>query len=93
MRDRDLITEELDAIQEQQIAVRNACHVIVLSFPPLLGFEVGHAPELGPMQGRMAGRFFALFSMWIIQRAKYATPEQKIQASRVIEWVMESCKL
>jgi hypothetical protein len=41
----------------------------------------------------MVGKFFALVSMWIIQRASYSLPEQKEQASEVVQWIMSGCKL
>jgi hypothetical protein len=41
----------------------------------------------------MAGKFFALFSMWIIQRATHSMSEQKEQASTALQWIMSSRKL
>ena len=80
--------------EKQQVAVRGLCNTILQAFPPLLGFGVGQSLETAPMrQGRMAQKFFALFSMWIVQKATYSLPEQKAQATIVVDWIMSSCRL
>jgi hypothetical protein len=63
---------------------------IIQSFPMLLGYTHKHEHAEGPQipqQGKMVGRLFALFSMWVIQRAQFTSDEHKQTASEVIAWI------
>jgi transposase len=77
-------------IRKQREWVDVLSAAILKSFPQLLGFAYRHErpgrPRLA-QQGRMAGRLFALFSMWVVQRAKYTSAQHKQIASEVISWI------
>ncbi|KAH8899986.1 hypothetical protein GQ53DRAFT_676167 [Thozetella sp. PMI_491] len=76
--------------QKQRDWVDVLSNAIIGSFPMLLGFTVRHEqierPQL-PRQGRMAGRLFALFSMWAIQRANFTSAQHKQTAAEVVDWI------
>lgn len=83
-------------IQRQRQWIDVLSGAILKSFPQLLGFAirregVGRAPLA--QQGRMAGRLFALFSMWVVQRAKFTSPQHKQTASEVIGWINSRHKI
>lgn len=63
---------------------------VLKSLPQLLGIVSRHksieAAEDSD-QGKMAGRLFALFSMWFIQGSKYASLKHKNAASEVVNWI------
>jgi hypothetical protein len=81
------------AIQQQRDWVDVLSAAILRSFPQLLGFVYRSAAPGRPRvahQGRMAGRLFALFSMWVVRRAKFTSLQDKQSASTVISW-LNSC--
>ncbi|KAK9236696.1 hypothetical protein V1525DRAFT_197763 [Lipomyces kononenkoae] len=80
--------EDMERIQGEQDAVNRLSSILIRSFPQLLGFT--HKNTSGPYlpaQGKMAGRYFSLFSMCVVQRARSTPPEHKQSASEVIEWI------
>jgi hypothetical protein len=77
-------------IKTQRDSVDMLSAAIIQSFPMLLGFTHRHEQTGGPripQQGKMAGRLFALFSMWVVQRAQFASAQHKQTASQVIAWI------
>lgn len=70
---------------------------ILKSVPQLLGltFRQGgiSGPRLAAQQGRMAGRLFALCSMWVLQRAKFTSVGHKLTASNIVGWISSCHKL
>jgi hypothetical protein len=79
-----------EIIQKQQDWIDSLSTAIIGSFPQLLGFTyerepVGH--QQIPRQGKMAGRLFALFSMWVVQRAQFTSMQHKQTASDVVAWI------
>lgn len=81
--------EEQELIQQQIEYVEQLASSIIQSFPMLLGFTHRHkrsGPSTLP-QGKMAGRLFSLFSVWVVQRAKFASEEHKKTAREVMEWI------
>ena len=88
MQARQPNEEEVDLIQHEQDAVNGLSATIIRSFPQLLGFihKDTRAPNSLP-QGTMAGRFFSLFSMNVVQRSRFAPPEHKKTAAEVMAWI------
>lgn len=82
-------TESTALVQEQRDWVDRLSAGIIRSFPTLLGFT--HRHERGPRslpQGKLAGRLFSLFPMWVVQRAEFASEQHKQTASDVTTWIM-----
>jgi hypothetical protein len=80
--------ENMERIHSEQEAVHRLSFAIIQSFPPLLGFTHRHDPEpSSPPHGKMAGRFFSLCSMWVVQKAQFTSLEHKQTASEVIKWI------
>jgi len=80
--------ERLERIHREQEAVHRLSSVIIQSLPPLLGFTHRHDLEpRSPPHGKMAGRSFSVCSMWVIQKARFTSPEHKHTASEVIKWI------
>jgi hypothetical protein len=80
--------EDMERIQREQDAVNRLSSILIRSFPQLLGFT--HKDTRGPYlpaQGKMAGRYFSLFSMCVVQSARSTPPKHKQTASEVIEWI------
>ncbi|KAK9365301.1 hypothetical protein V1509DRAFT_407381 [Lipomyces kononenkoae] len=80
--------EDMERVQREQDAVNRLSSILIRSFPQLLGFT--HKDTRGPYlpaQGKMAGRYFSLFSMCVVQTARSTPPEHKQSASEVIEWI------
>ncbi len=77
----------MQIIQKQREWVDVLSGVINASVPQLLRFtyqdDQGRRPQQA-QQGRMAGRLFALFSMWVVQRAKFSLFFDKQTASEVV---------
>ena len=83
--------EDAERIQGEREVVDKLATIIIESFPPLLGIMYDPSKETLPLrQGRMAGRFFALFSMWVVQRAAFTIPKHKQTASEVTAWINSS---
>lgn len=77
-------------IQKQRDWVDMLSSAIIRSFPMLLGFTHRHERSGGPRflpQGKMAGRLFSIFSMWVVQRAQFTSTQHKQTASEVIAWI------
>jgi hypothetical protein len=77
-------------IQKQCSWVEVLSAAIIESFPQLLGFTNNQnqtGPLRLPQQGILAGRLFALFSMWVIQRAQFTSVQHKHTASEVVSWI------
>lgn len=77
-------------IQEQQAAVDRLSGAVIRSFPALMGFTRQAAQTSSPRQGKMAGRSFILFPMWVIQRAEFTSPVHKATATEVLQWIKSS---
>jgi len=85
---------DMERIQAEQDAVHRLSGTLIRSFPQLLGFVYGDTREpYFLQQGKMAGRFFALFSMSVVQWARFTSPEHKQTASEVIQWIHSSHSL
>jgi hypothetical protein len=82
--------EDILVIQNQRAWVDTLSTSIIQGFPMLLGFTHRHErsgrPRF-PQQGKMAGRFFSLFSLWVVQRAQFTSDQHKKTASEVIAWI------
>ena len=89
LQDRDLPDENTVAVvQKQREWVDVLSAVILESFPQLLGFvQTQKQLGRGVQQGKMAGRLFALFSMWVIQQAKFTSIQHKQTATDVVTWI------
>ncbi|KAF2102463.1 hypothetical protein NA57DRAFT_63397 [Rhizodiscina lignyota] len=80
----------MSVIQKQRGRVDMLSAAIIRSFPMLLGFTHRHERPGGPrvlQQGKMAGRLFSLFSMWVVQKAQFTSSQHKQTASEVISWI------
>ncbi len=91
LQERSELGEQgMQIIQKQREWVDVLSGVIIASVPQLLGFtyqdDQGRRPQQA-QQGRMAGRLFALFSMWVVQRAKFTSPQHKQTAAEVVSWI------
>ncbi len=76
---------------QQQRAIIVLSSIIIRSFPQLLGFM--HKEIQGPYslpQGKMAGRFFALFAMSVVRTARFMPDSHRQTATEVIEWIGSS---
>ena len=82
--------DEEGRIQAQRDAINELSGTIIRSFPPLLGYEAGVQSFA---QGKMVGRFFSLFSMWIVQRAQFTSPQHKQTAFEVTNWINSQHRL
>ena len=94
LRGQEPDQEDTECIQRQRDAVDRLSTAIIRSFPPLLGFT--HRDSQGPYslpQGKMVGRFFTLFSMWVVQKAQFTSIQHKQTASEVIEWIKSRHRL
>ncbi|KAF2673700.1 hypothetical protein BT63DRAFT_431674 [Microthyrium microscopicum] len=80
---------DIASIQTQRNWIEVLSAAVIESFPQLLGFtqEQGSGWPRMPQQGRMAGRLFALFSMWVIERAQFTSDQHKKTASEVVSWI------
>jgi hypothetical protein len=83
-------SEDVLIIQNQRVRVDTLSSSIIQCFPMLLGFTRRHEGPGGPRflkRGRMAGRFFSLFSLWVVQRAQFTSDQHKKTATEVITWI------
>ncbi len=81
--DRSMVQKQHEWIGVLSVAVLS-------SFPQLLGFTYSNEEKRQSrqsQQGKMAGRLFALFSMWVIQLAKFTSSEHKKTAAEVVAWI------
>lgn len=86
----ELDEDDKSVIQKQREQVNNLAATILESFPQLLGFTYKYRKAGQPqisLQGRMVGRLFALFSMWVVHKAKFTSTQQKQTASDVVAWI------
>lgn len=86
----ELDEDDKSVIQKQREQVDNLAATILESFPQLLGFTYKYKKSGQPqisLQGRMVGRLFALFSMWVVHKARFASSQQKQTASDVVAWI------
>ena len=79
-----------DAVRREQDTIEKLSSSIIRSFPPLMGFIDDTDQQSAPSQGKMAGRFLALFALDVILRAKSTTLEHKHIALTVTQWVYAS---
>jgi len=82
-----VIAETHDKVEIEQAAIQALSGGIIESSPQLLGFIDSDGSQYPPQQGLMAGRFFILFSMWVIQRAKHTSTAHKRVATEIVEWI------
>lgn len=85
--ERDVYAEEKAGLRE---ATRKLAGSIIESCIPLLGFSSQGAAY---PRGKMARRFFAICAMWVVQRAKLASEEQRRTAGDVLEWLDRAHRL
>lgn len=88
MRIRDVDASDKASIRQQEDEIEALAGSIIRSFPRLMGLtdDAGEV-QAAQSQGIMAGRFLALFAMNIVREAAHASPEHKLTASNVIQWV------
>ncbi|KAF2106441.1 hypothetical protein BDV96DRAFT_617327 [Lophiotrema nucula] len=82
--------DQTEGLRQQRDWIEQLSASILGSFPMLLGFTDGKTQpgwSRLPQQGKMAGRLFALFAMWAIQKAKFTSTQHKQTASEVIDWI------
>ena len=85
-RSEVLVPENPTYTEAQRHAVDRLSGAIIQSYPSLLGFTHKHTEEShSPLQGRMAGRLFSIFPMWVIHRAKLTSDVHKQTALEVIK--------
>lgn len=80
--------KDVERIQAERSAIIMLSCTVIRSFPQLLGYM--HRATRGPYfppQGRMIGRYFALFSMQIVKTAQLASSEHQQTATEVIRWI------
>lgn len=91
LQGRDELDEnDKSVVQKQREQINNLAATILESFPQLLGFTYKYKQAGQPqisLQGRMVGRLFALFSLWVVQKAKFTSTQQKQTASDVVTWI------
>ena len=88
IQNQELDQDSLNYNRTQVRAVGTLSTAIIQSYPSFLGFTHKNSEEtLSPIQGRMAGRLFSIFPMWVIQRAQYTSDGHKRIASDVTEWI------
>ncbi|KAK6383421.1 hypothetical protein LTS17_002713 [Exophiala oligosperma] len=91
---RESSTEDEELIRAQHQGVQRLSSSIIRSFPQLLGFVHGDVqPPHALPQGKMAGRYFSLFSLSIVQRARFTSAEHKQTATEVLNWIKSSHQL
>jgi hypothetical protein len=94
LQGKELDMEEIERIQNGRDAVDRLSAAIIRSIPMLLGFTHRPSQGRGPApQGKMAGRFFSFFSLWVVQRANFTSLQHKETASQVIEWIKSTHRL
>ncbi|KAK9234223.1 hypothetical protein V1525DRAFT_73587 [Lipomyces kononenkoae] len=82
---------DMKRIQSEQNAVKKTVYHPHPVSPSALGLRTQrHSRAIFPAQGKMTGRFFALFPMRVMQRARFTQVELKQTASEVIEWINSS---
>jgi hypothetical protein len=82
----DPTVEEMQSIENQKHEVDVLSTSIIRSYPELLGIANRHGLRPLP-QGKMVGRFFSLFSMWVVQKARFTSHQHKQTASEVTSWI------
>ena len=88
LENQGLDLENMERIRIEGDAIDRLSAAIMESYPSLLGFTYEDSEEpLSPLQGRMAGRLFSIFPMWVIQRAQFTSDLHKRTASEIIEWI------
>jgi hypothetical protein len=61
---------------------------IIRSFPSLLGMIFEPSKEtIALRHGKMAGKFFALFAMVVVQQATYTSAQHKQTAAQVVAYI------
>ncbi|KAI0127527.1 hypothetical protein BJ170DRAFT_625787 [Xylariales sp. AK1849] len=81
--------DDVARMASERAAVDRLAASIIRSYPPLLGFthrQEGREPGYPP-QGKMAGRLFSIFSMWVVRRAQFTSPQHKQTAREVTQWI------
>jgi len=79
--------EDTQKIHNEQLVVDRLSATIIRSIPWLLGFtRQAHEPYTLP-QGKMVGRLFSLFSLWVVKTAQFTPIQHKQTASDVIQWI------
>ena len=88
LQNLELDLENVERIGAERHAVDGLSAAIIQSYPSLLGFTHQQSGEPhSPLQGRMAGRLFSIFPMWVIQKAQFTSDQHKGTASEVIGWI------
>ncbi|KAK5166041.1 uncharacterized protein LTR77_008302 [Saxophila tyrrhenica] len=85
----DLSPQSSVRTQQHAEAVVALAGEIIASLPPLLSLADKQSYKKGQRepQGKMAGRYFAVFALRVVERARFALPEQKMTVTRVLDWL------
>jgi hypothetical protein len=83
--------ENEQRIRAQREAVDKLSSTVMQSFPLLMGFVDGqlHEPRWS-QHGNMAGRYFCIFTMWVVSQARFTSPSHQDTARKVLEWINSS---
>jgi hypothetical protein len=83
-----------ERIRLEREEVEQLSSTVMQSFPLLMGFTdtQPHEPRWS-QHGKMAGRYFCIFSMWIVSQAEFTLPSHKETAAKVLEWIASSHSL
>ena len=85
---RELHKNEEASIEQQKKAIQKLSASIVMSLPLIIGLTTEHGEPSAPLsQGKMAGRFQAIFAMDVIQNNEYTTFEHKRVVCNMRRWV------
>lgn len=88
LQKQELGIDSTQRILAEQRAVEKLSEAIIRSYPLFLSVPDQKSEESpSPLQGRMAGRLFSIFPMWVIQRAQFTSDLDKQTALDVIKWV------
>ena len=85
---RELADDEQVSIQREEDSIQDLSASILRSFPPLMGLINGIDQELLALpQGKMAGRFLAMFAIDVVSKAKSTSIEHKQIVTDLAKWM------
>lgn len=87
LEQREPNAQEAERIIQEQVAIDQLSESVLESAPQLMGImqQIGGASL--PQQGVMVGRFYMLFSLWVIQSASHTSMAHKDLSTRIVEWI------